>query len=227
MSLMFSGKPPAPRVGDMLIARWSVLPRSTLKGSKKQRFASTLQAATQKSTPAASLPPLSVLPTRVLLRSLLVATISSSPLLLRSSLWAMSILSKPNRGFLLNVDRNPILHGILKKTFYEQFCAGENGAETKATIRELKDMGFRGVIMTYAKETVFDHRTNTEQGLGVAALKNAKGEQPLHPSVARCANIEAWRKGTLETVNQLEAGDYLAVKYVPPQDSTGGHTRLT
>lgn len=126
----------------------------------------------------------------------------------------MSILSKPNRGFFLNVDRNPILHCILKKTFYEQFCAGENAGETKATIKELKDMGFRGVIMTYAKETVFDHRTNTQQGLGVAALEAKKHGEQLDPRLAHCANIEVWRKGTMETVEQLEAGDYLAVKYV-------------
>jgi hypothetical protein len=125
----------------------------------------------------------------------------------------MSVFCKPNRGFLLDVDRNPILHGILKKTFYEQFCAGENGKETKATINELKDMGFRGVIMTYAKETVFDHKTNTQQGLGVAALESEKNGQELDPSLVRCANIEAWRKGTMETVEQLEDGDYLAVKY--------------
>lgn len=136
----------------------------------------------------------------------------------------MSILSKPNRGFLLNVDRNPVLHGILKKTFYEQFCAGENGAETKATIRQLKDMGFRGVIMTFAKETVFDHRTHTEQGLGAAALESKKHDESMHPR-ARCANIEAWRKGTMETVEQLEDGDYLAVKYVHSRPSL--HTHLT
>ncbi|OKP13685.1 Proline dehydrogenase 1, mitochondrial [Penicillium subrubescens] len=124
----------------------------------------------------------------------------------------MSILSKPNRGFLLNVDRNPILHGVLKKTFYEQFCAGENAAETKATIKELKDMGFRGVIMTYAKETVFDHRTKTQHGLGVAALEAQGNGEQLDPRLVHCANIEAWRKGTLETVEQLEDGDYLAVK---------------
>ncbi|KAJ5256658.1 hypothetical protein N7478_012762 [Penicillium angulare] len=124
----------------------------------------------------------------------------------------MSVLSKPNRGFLLNVDRNPIIHGILKKTFYEQFCAGETDAETRKTIQELKDMGFRGVIMTYAKETVFDHKTNTEQGLGIAALEAEKNDDALIPAVARCANIEAWRKGTVETVDQLNNGDYLAVK---------------
>ncbi|KAJ5595526.1 uncharacterized protein N7459_001734 [Penicillium hispanicum] len=122
------------------------------------------------------------------------------------------MLSKQQTGLLLNVDRNPIFHRILKKTFYEQFCAGENGSETKATIRQLKNMGFRGVIMTYAKETVFDHRTNSQQGLGIAALESEKNSQPLDSRVVHCANIEAWRHGTLETVDHLEDGDYLAVK---------------
>lgn len=171
-------------------------------------------AAKSRTHTPAPLPPLSALPTKVLLRSLLVSTISSKPLLLSPSLWLMSILCKPNRGWLTNVDRNPILHGILKKTFYEQFCAGETDAETRTTIRELKDMGFSGVIMTYAKETVFDHRTNTQQGLGIAALDAEKNGDPLHPSVAHCANIEAWHKGTLKTIDQLGDGDYLAMKLV-------------
>ncbi|KAJ5321526.1 hypothetical protein N7476_004528 [Penicillium atrosanguineum] len=210
MTLWVTGKGPSHGVGDVLAASWNGLSRQAPKGSKARRCTSTLQATAQSvQRPAAPLPPLAALPTKVLLRSLLVATISSKPLLLRSSLGAISMFSKPNRGFLLNVDRNPILHGILKKTFYEQFCAGENGKETKATIKELKDMGFRGVIMTYAKETVFDHKTNTEQGLGVAALE--KGQE-LDPALARCATIESWRKGTMETVEQLEDGDYLAVK---------------
>lgn len=143
----------------------------------------------------------------------------------------MSILSKPDRGFLLNVNRNPILHRILKKTFYEQFCAGENGAETKATIRQLKDMGFRGVIMTYAKETVFDHRTHTGKVLDAAAAETGLADQELHSLVDHCPNIETWRKGTLETVDQLEDGDYLAVKYVyisPHTPAlTSNHARLT
>ncbi|KAJ5699068.1 hypothetical protein N7462_001073 [Penicillium macrosclerotiorum] len=214
MALSFTGKPPGPRAGELLIAQWSILPRHSSRQPKGRRFTSTLHIAQKQSavSPAPSLPPLAALPNRVLLRSLLVSTISSKPFLLRPSLWAMSILAKPNRGFFLNVDRNPILHGILKKTFYEQFCAGENGAETKATIKELKDMGFRGVIMTYAKETVFDHKTNTQQGLGVAALEKQKAGEKLDPRLLHCANIEAWRKGTLETVEQLENGDYLAVK---------------
>jgi hypothetical protein len=66
-------------------------------------------------------------------------------------------------------------------------------------------MGFRGVIMTYAKETVFDHSTKAAHGLGIAASESQEGY---------CTNIEAWRKGTIETVEQLENGDYLAVKCV-------------
>lgn len=212
MALCFIGKSPGPRASEMLVTRCNALAKHT-QVPKQRRFTSTLQhVAASHSVPAASLPPLSALPTRVLLRSLLVATVSSKPLLLQSSLWLMSILSKQKSGFLLNVDRNPILHAILKKTFYEQFCAGENGLETKATIRELKDMGFRGVIMTYAKETVFDHRTNSQQGLGVAVLESQKNGELVDPKLVRCANIETWRKGTVETVEQLEDGDYLAVK---------------
>ncbi|KAJ5110159.1 hypothetical protein N7532_002804 [Penicillium argentinense] len=221
MTLRLAGKPLGPRAGDILVGQWTILPKQASNGPMVQRRfassqsqrrpASTLQVQADAAPQTVSYP-LSVIPLRVLLRSLLVATISSKPLLLHSSLWVMSILSKPNRGFLLNVDRNPILHGILKKTFYEQFCAGENAAETKATIKELKNMGFRGVIMTYAKETVFDHRTKTEQGLGVAALESKQAGKDLDPALFRCANIEAWRKGTMETVEQLEDGDYLAVK---------------
>ncbi|KUL89414.1 hypothetical protein ZTR_04291 [Talaromyces verruculosus] len=143
----------------------------------------------------------------MLLRSLLVAAISSKPYLLLPSLSILSFLCKPGRGFLLDVDRNPILHGILKSTFYKQFCAGETSDEVLSTIRHFKDMGFQGTIMTYAKETVFDHRTQAQHGLGTA-------QSAEKDSVADdfCPHIEDWRKGTMKTVELLREGDYLAVK---------------
>lgn len=118
----------------------------------------------------------------------------------------MSFLSKPNRIWLFDVDRNPLLHGVLKKTFYNQFCAGENGAECKATIKEMKEMGFSGMILTYAAETVFDHSTQAQQGQGIASLKSEHGIISIDPS------IEAWRKGTVQTIYMTEPEDYLAVK---------------
>lgn len=184
----------------------------TLNASTTLRFASTLQAQAQLKTAPSPLPPLSVVPARILLRSLLVATISSKRYLLIPALSLMSFLSKPGRNWLLNVDRNPILHGILKKTFYEQFCAGENGAECRSTIRELKDMGFRGVILTYAKETVFDHSTGSSRGSGLAELKSETGDVSIDASVLPCPSINTWREGTLKTIDMTEEEDYLAVK---------------
>ncbi|KAL4927668.1 proline dehydrogenase family protein [Aspergillus undulatus] len=153
-----------------------------------------------------TLPPLSSLPTPVLLRSILISTISSKPYLLLPSLKALSFLCKPRSGPWLNVDRNPILHAVLKSTFYKQFCAGETHDEVRNTIKQLSDMGFQGTIMTYAKETVFDHKTQKQAGLGVSADTDSKDTE------AFCQQIEAWRKGTVETVELLGENDYLALK---------------
>ncbi|OJD38037.1 proline oxidase [Diplodia corticola] len=152
----------------------------------------------------AALPPLSALPTSMLLRSVFINAISSKPFLLSPSLAILSALSKPSRSWVLNVDRNPLLHSLLKATFYKQFCAGETGGEVTQTMRRLREIGFRGTILTYAKETVFDHRTNTEHGMGIASKED--GEP------AWCEEIAAWREGTLETVDLLEEGDQLALK---------------
>ncbi|KAF6811074.1 proline oxidase [Colletotrichum musicola] len=157
-------------------------------------------SAARKSVPGH---PLSVLSTGTLLRSLLITTVSSNRLLLIPSLRALSFLVKPGRGWLFDVDRNPVLHGILKKTFYDQFCAGETADQTRACVQRLKALGFRGVILTYAKETVFDHLTQTAQEHGKASAVVVDGVD---------TEIESWRQGTLETAAQVGEGDYLAIK---------------
>ena len=145
----------------------------------------------------------------MLLRSLLVAAITSKPYLLKPSLSILSRLSKSGNGLLLNVDRNIILHTILKWTFYKQFCAGENGRETQATVQMFKDLGFRGTLLTYAKETVFDHSTKSQQGLGVTT-EQGNGQDVAGKGY--CEHIEAWREGTVKTVDLLGEDDYLAMK---------------
>lgn len=154
-----------------------------------------------------TLPPLAALPFSVLLRSLLVSTISSSPYLLQPSLLALSFLSKPHRGFLFDVKRNPLLYWPLKWTFYRQFCAGENVAECQKTMNSMRSMGFEGTLLTYAKETVFDHKDGTEQAFGTKESSTSDVNET-------CEAIKAWKDGTLETVNMLGEGDQLAVKYV-------------
>ncbi|KAK1972449.1 proline dehydrogenase [Colletotrichum sublineola] len=148
--------------------------------------------------------PLSGLPTGTLLRSLLITTISSHRLLLIPALKTLSFLAKPGRALLFDVDRNPVLHAVLRKTFYDQFCTGETAAETRACVQRLKALGFRGVILTYAKETVFDHLTQSAVEHGkVSGASSAGGFD---------ADIEDWKRGTLETAAQIEEGDYLAIK---------------
>lgn len=150
-------------------------------------------------------PPLSVLSTGQLIRSTFISTISTSPLLLLPALHTLSFLCKPIGGRLLDVDKNPVLHKILKATFYNQFCAGETPAETRATVKQLKDFGFRGVIMTYAKETVYDNRTKSIHGTSGSADVVEEGAK-VDPE------IEDWKTGVMGTLDLVGQGDYLALK---------------
>lgn len=151
--------------------------------------------------------PLSRLPFPQLLRSLLIATISSHRFLLLPALHTLQFLTaRSHTSTLLSVDKNPIIHGVLKTTFYNQFCAGETGQETRRTVRALKDLGFRGVILTYARETMFDHRTKAQ----LAHFDSANEEGSV--AAAHDADIEDWRRGTLETAALVEDGDFLAIK---------------
>lgn len=139
--------------------------------------------------------PLSIVPTRDLLRSLLISTVSSNSFLLTTALNTLSFLCKPTGGRLLDVDRNPVLRKILKTTFYDQFCAGENPTETKLCAQRLKDLGFEAIILTYGKESLHVDGANTaKQGVGVDP------------------EIDNWKVGIMETINSVGSGDYIAFK---------------
>lgn len=205
MALVSPGKPAFARVVAFTPRGVSTLNTKPKSQLVRRSSTSVLSEIKTESTGKAPLPPLAALPTSVLLRSLLVATISSKPYLLLPSLKALSFFCKPRKGALLNVDRNPILHAILKATFYKQFCAGETPDEVRRTVQQLNGMGFQGTIMTYAKETVFDHKTKTSVGLGIENKPDAEGG-------VFCQQIEAWRKGTIDTIDTLGENDYLALK---------------
>jgi pyrroline-5-carboxylate reductase len=152
--------------------------------------------------------PLSVMPTNMLLRSLFIATVSSNKMLLLPALRLLSLLAKPNRSFLFNVDRNPVLKAVLKRALYNQFCAGETERETRACVDQLKELGFKGVILTFAKETVFDSKAKQSQHLSSTTEKFHE----MEAFVTNDTDIEAWRVGTLKTVDLISEGDILAIK---------------
>ncbi|KAL5115981.1 proline dehydrogenase [Pleosporales sp. CAS-2024a] len=152
--------------------------------------------------------PLSVMPTPMLLRSLFIATVSSNKFLLLPSLRLLSFFAEPNRSFLFNVDRNPVLKAILKRTLYNQFCAGETEKETRTCVQQLKDLGFKGVILTFAREMVHDTKAKSSS-------HDISASGPYHEAqtaVAHDSNIEAWRVGTLKTAGLISEGDILAIK---------------
>ena len=104
---------------------------------------------------------------------------------------------------ILNPDRNPLLKYILKKSFYAQFCAGENGKEVRSKVQRLKDIGFNGVMMSYAKEVVLTKEQSAQLGQGSMGEETPEAIQE---------EIRPWAEGTMESVRLLSAGDFVALK---------------
>ncbi len=152
-------------------------------------------------TPKPAYPPLSILPLPNLIRSLVITTISSSPILLRPAMSVLSFLAHSSLP-ILNVDRNPVLHYLLKKTFYAQFCAGETPEEIEKTVKDLKCFGFKGVILGYAKEVVLES--------GKAGEKNRKTAVSFAETEAE---VDLWKRATLQTIALTGEGDFVALKY--------------
>ncbi|RYP02197.1 hypothetical protein DL764_005914 [Monosporascus ibericus] len=147
--------------------------------------------------------PLSVLPLPTILRTLFSSAISSSPILLPPSLKIMSVMAHTDSA-ALNPDRNPLLRYFLKKTFYSQFCAGEDAAEVRRTVSALKNIGFDGVLIGYAREVVL---TEAQQRALSACDEGEVAEECFRNE------IEPWKAGNLETLKVAQAGDFVSVKF--------------
>ncbi|KAI1160395.1 proline dehydrogenase [Nemania serpens] len=147
--------------------------------------------------------PLSVLPLATILRTLASTTISSSRILLPPSLAIMSTLAYSNQA-LLNPDRNPLLRWFLKKTFYAQFCAGENAVEVRRTVDGLKGIGFTGVILGYAKEVVLSDEQTRDLS---SSVQGQTAEECSHNE------IMPWAAGTMVTLKLAGPDDFVALKF--------------
>lgn len=150
-------------------------------------------------------PSLSRLPTKTLLRSLVLTSIMSNQWALRPSLAVLDCLSE-TKSKLLNPDRNIFLNKLLRWTVYNHFCAGVSRGEAVRTVEGIKNMGYQGVILGYAKEAVLDADEAASN-----IIPTATGGQQYGP---RCYEmIEEWKNGTLQTLQMLGPGDFLALKY--------------
>lgn len=98
---------------------------------------------------------------------------------------------------MLDVARNPLLNALIKHTIYKQFNAGENKVEVQQSIRDIKDLGYRGVLLGYAREVL--------SGEDSPSLLDEKAVR---------AEVQTWLDGTLQTVDMAQEGDFVALKYV-------------
>ncbi|KAJ5105701.1 hypothetical protein NUU61_003048 [Penicillium alfredii] len=140
--------------------------------------------------------PLAKLPLSSVLRSLLVLSVSSSSLLLKPCIYTLSLLAHPRTAFW-DVAKNPLLNLLVKHTIYKQFNAGENKIEVQRSIRNIKELGCRGVLLGYAREV----------------LAGDNQQDATYDAEATRAEIQMWLDGTLQTVDMAQEGDFVALKF--------------
>lgn len=171
--------------------------------SQYRRIADVTFRPTIKPAPAqlSEPSPLSKMPMGVLLRSVALTTIMSNRFLLQPSLAFISLLTQTNSSFL-NPDKNPVLGRALHWTIYNHFCAGNSIPEVSNTVKYIKKLGFHGIILGYSKDVVLDPNVR----LPATGVEDYPAE---------CYEmIDEWKRGNIETLNMIEAGDLLAVKQV-------------
>ncbi|KAL1303718.1 hypothetical protein AAFC00_007068 [Neodothiora populina] len=135
------------------------------------------------------------MPAPILLRSLMITQILASPRLLSACMPLMKIMSS-SKSFMLNPDRNPLLHTLMRKFLYDHFCAGENGKEVEQAVSQMRALGYKGVILGYAKEV--------EPSLLAEAANGSSTIDPI---------IEDWRVGNMRTLEMISDSDFLAIKF--------------
>lgn len=155
-------------------------------------------------SPSPPASPLSILPLSVVARSFFIATVSSSRLLLPPALAILSLFANSKSGFL-NPDRNPLVGYAMRQTVYAQFCAGETPAEVHNCVQNVKDLGYSGVILGYAREVVMDE--GDAATLGKGAAMNIEDVEKLK------SEIIEWKDGTLATVDLAGKDGFVAIKF--------------
>lgn len=141
------------------------------------------------------------LPTKLVVRSLVLTSLMSSKLFMKPALTLLHLLST-SKSPVLNPDRNFLLNKLLRWTVYNHFCAGANREEVSKTVADIKRIGYQGVILGYSKEIVLDQNE--------AVAQDATGSTTYSEKCYEM--VEQWKEGTLETLRMVGAGDFLAVK---------------
>ncbi|KAA8570643.1 hypothetical protein EYC84_000041 [Monilinia fructicola] len=84
---------------------------------------------------------------------------------------------------------------------YDHFIAGENASQVRARVADMKNLGFRGVILGYAREV------NITGGVA------QHGSESSVTKEAGESAIREWRDDLMNTISLLQPGDFLSVKF--------------
>lgn len=104
-----------------------------------------------------------------------------------------------SRSRILNPDKNPILRAIIRPTIYDHFCAGVSESEVKGTIGVMKDFGFTGGVLAYAREIEIGKDSKLHGFSGGSSIE---------------LEINQWRDANLETIRMTGPSDGIAIKWV-------------
>ncbi|KAH1716355.1 hypothetical protein KXX25_002523 [Aspergillus fumigatus] len=81
--------------------------------------------------------------------------------------------------------------------------AGTNEDEVRKTVQDMKSLGFKGVILGYARESIAKADENNNSSFHAEKSQLAIQDQA----------VEEWRQGNLRTLKMIGAGDFLGIKF--------------
>ncbi|KAH1655303.1 hypothetical protein KXX16_008344 [Aspergillus fumigatus] len=81
--------------------------------------------------------------------------------------------------------------------------AGTNEDEVRKTVQDMKSLGFKGVILGYARESIAKADENDNSSFHAEKSQLAIQDQA----------VEEWRQGNLRTLKMIGAGDFLGIKF--------------
>ena len=153
----------------------------------------TASATLKNVLPSPPIPPtqktgLQRLPTSALIRSLAVLSVASLP----PPILTRIIRAAKRRSAW--IDAAPVVGSVARRSFYDNFCIGENSEEIARNVAALRDLGCKGIILGFAREAVPSGSCES------AALT------PDEPA------LRSWVQSNLETLEKLQPDDYLGIR---------------
>lgn len=140
------------------------------------------------------------LSTSSLLKNIFLSVFLRTPLLFKPGFAVFEKIANSSWS-IANPDKNPVIRALVRPLIYDHFCAGTNVDEIRKTSTDIKGLGFSGIVLCYGKE-VQVNAGNTF--VGHTSANNAQIGQ----------EVAQWRDGNLETLDMVQEGDWLGMKYV-------------